>query len=337
MVDDQGWDGFQRRPDVDRAALGALLRRVLGPGLRVARTPAGVAAQVYRVQAAERVLYVRIAEEDHEDLSVDAALLEHLRAQGVRVPPVVHAEPFDQALGRSVLVTGEVAGEPLAGCRDQRAARRIAHAAGRELAVLNRVAVQGFGWVQRQPPAWPLRAGLGTYAEFVTSYLPDPWPGPLRGLFTVAELERLWALVDRERHRDLVGAALAHGDFDTTAIFQVDGDYSGLIDLGEVRGTEPLFDLGHYHLWEYQRSPLPLWEALVAGYGEVAALPADYQELVGRSATLLGLRQLARWLGPPRRLGPAHPAVTGRVTRLRQLLGHPGSSPAEPPQHRKPL
>jgi Ser/Thr protein kinase RdoA (MazF antagonist) len=328
---------MERRPDVEQQALHAMLRPVLGPELTVARTPAGLAAQVYRVQAAGRVVYARIAEGENDDLSVDAALLEHLRALGLRVPPVVHVEPFDQAVGRSVLITGEIAGEPLAGCRDQRAARRIAHAAGRELAMLNSLGVQGFGWVQRQPPAWPLRATSPTYAEFVTSYLPDPWPGPLGRLFTVAELERLWALVDRERQRDLAGARLAHGDFDTTAIFQVDGGYSGLIDFGEIRGTEPLFDLGHFHLWEHQRSPLPLWEELVAGYGEVAALPAGCQELVGRSATLLGLRQLARWLGPPRHLDPGHPAVTGRVTRLRQLLGHLGKGPAEPPQHRKPL
>ena len=120
MADQQGWNGFERRPDVDGPALAAILRRVLGPGLRVARTPAGVAAQVYRVQAAERVVYVRIAEEDHEDLSVDAALLERLRGEGLQVPPVVHVEPFDQDLGRSVLIMGEIAGEPLAQCRDQR-------------------------------------------------------------------------------------------------------------------------------------------------------------------------------------------------------------------------
>jgi hypothetical protein len=31
-------------------------------------------------------------------------------------------------------------------------------------------------------------------------------------------------------------ARLAHGDFDTTHILQVDGDCSGLIDFGEIRG-----------------------------------------------------------------------------------------------------
>jgi len=323
MVDEQGWSGFERRPDVDRAALGAILRRVLGPGLRITRTTAGVAAQVYRVQGAERVLYVRIAEEDHEDLSVDAALLEHLRAQGLHVPPVVHVEPFDQALGRSLLIMGEIPGEPLAECRDERAARRVAHAAGRELAVLNSVGVAGFGWIQRRPPVWPLRAKSPDYAEFMVAYLPDPWPGPLMALFSASELDQLWSLLTSERRRDLESAWLAHGDFDATAIFHLDGRYSGLIDFGEIRGTEPLFDLGHFLLHDHQPTPIRLVDDLLAGYGEVVALPDGHQQLVRRSAVLLGVRQLARWLGPLRRLRPDHPVATGRAARLRRLLVDP--------------
>jgi hypothetical protein len=262
MVDQQGWNGFERRPDVDGPALEAILRRVLGPGLRVARTRGGVAGQMYRVQAAGRVLYVRIAEEAHEDLSVDAALLEHLRAEGLQVPPVVHVEPFDQALGRSVLIMGEIAGEPLAQCRDERAARRVARAAGRELAVLNGVVVDGFGWVQRRAPVWPLRATARDYAEFVATYLPDPWPGPL-------------------------------------------------------------FDLGHFLLHDQKRPPIPLVEDVIAGYGEVVALPDGHQELVRRSGILLGLRQLARWLGPFRNLCADHPAAIGRAAQLRRSLVAP--------------
>jgi Ser/Thr protein kinase RdoA (MazF antagonist) len=320
MVDEQGRNGFARRPDVDRAALGAILRRVLGSGLRVTRTPSGVAAQVYRVQAPGRVLYLRIAEEDHEDLSVDAALLEHLRANGLHVPLVVHVEPFAQTLGRSVLLMGEIPGEPLARCRDEDAARRVVRAAGAELAVLNGVNVQGFGWVQRRIPAWPLRGRFPDYADFVVSYLPDRWPGPLAALFSASELDRLWELVATERRRKLAGAWLAHGDFDTTAIFQTGGQYSGLIDFGEIRGTEPLFDLGHFLLHDHEHPPAPLVNDLLAVAGEEAALPGDHEQLVRRSALLLGLRQLARWLGPLRNLRPDHPAATGRAARLRQLL-----------------
>jgi aminoglycoside phosphotransferase (APT) family kinase protein len=315
---------WERRPDVDQSALHAMLRRVLGSELTTARTPAGVSTQVYRAHAAGRVVYVRIAEEDHEDLSVDAAVLEHLRRQGLHVPQVVHAEPFDEALGRSVLIMSEIAGEPLARCRDERAARRVARAAGRELAVLNLVRVQGFGWVQRRPPVWPLRGACSAYGDFVTSYLPDPWPGPLVALFSASELDRLWSLMASEHSRDLAGGALAHGDFDTTPILQLDGHYTGLIDFGEIRGTEPLFDLGHFYLHDQEQLPTPLLDDVLAGYGEVNGLPAGHEELVRRSATLLGLRQLARWLGPFRKLRSDHPAATGRAGRLRRILDTPG-------------
>lgn len=304
VVDEQGWNGFERRPDVDGAALGAILRRVLGSGLRVTRSTAGVAAQVYRVETTERVLYVRLAEEDHEDLSIDAALLEHLRANGLHVPSVVHVAPFDQTLGCSLLIMGEIPGEPLAECRNEDAARRVARAAGAELGVLNAVTVQGYGWVQRRPPVWPLRGRLRDYADFVVAYLPDPWPWPLAALFSAPELDRLWELVASKRGREVRGAWLAHGDFDATAILHLDGRYSGLIDFGEIRGTEPLFDLGHFLLHDQEHPPARLLDDLLAGYGEVVALPDGHEQLVRRSAVLLGLRQLARWLGPFRNLRP---------------------------------
>jgi Ser/Thr protein kinase RdoA (MazF antagonist) len=172
-------------------------------------------------------------------------------------------------------------------------------------------------------PVWPLRGRFPDYADFVVSYLPDRWPGPLAALFSASELDRLWELVATERRRKLAGAWLAHGDFDTTAIFQTGGQYSGLIDFGEIRGTEPLFDLGHFLLHDHEHPPAPLVNDLLAGYGEEAALPGDHEQLVRRSAVLLGLRQLARWLGSLRNLRPDHPAATGRAARLRQLLLDP--------------
>jgi Phosphotransferase enzyme family len=215
---------------------------------------------------------------------------------------------------------GEIPGEPLARCRDEDAARRVARAAGAELGVLNAVAVQGYGWVQRRTPVWPLCGRFRDYADFVVAYLPDPWPEPLAALLSAWELDLLWELVASERRRELEGAWLAHGDFDTTAIFQADGRYSGLIDFGEIRGTEPCSTLATSSCTT--RSTLrPRW-SMISSPGTARGPPflAHHEQLVRRSALLLGLRQLARWLGPLRNLRPDHPAATGRAARLRQLL-----------------
>jgi hypothetical protein len=67
----------------------------------------------------------------------------------------------------------------------------------------------------------------------------------------------------------------------------------------------------------------PLLGGVLAGYSDVAALPDGHEELVRRSAVLLGLRQLARWLGPFRNLRPDHPAATGRAAQLRRILVGP--------------
>lgn len=41
---------------------------------------------------------------------------------------------------------------------------------------------------------------------------------------------------------------LAHGDFDTTHIYQDNGRYTGIIDFGEIRGADRWYDLGYFHM-----------------------------------------------------------------------------------------
>lgn len=105
-----------------------------------------------------------------------------------------------------------------------------------------------------------------------------------------------------------------------THIFCTRGRYTGLIDFGEIRGADPLFDLGHVLLHDRETLPVALLPAVLRGYQRVRLLPADHAEALRRSAVLSGLRQLCRWLGPPRRLALDHPAVTRRTRRLDELL-----------------
>jgi Ser/Thr protein kinase RdoA (MazF antagonist) len=310
-----------RKPDVDAAALTALLRRVFGVSVPVTcrRTADGVSTQVYRLVRGSETFYLRVAEEAGENLETDAELHRRLRGLGVNVAQVVFVEPFDAAVGRSVMVTTEVPGTSLAEVSSPAVARSVAEAAGEDLAVLNQVLVDGFGWIRRHGPGWPLHAEHRTYQPFVTSHLPAVWPGPLASLFPTSVLDAIEGMLEHERLRPPAGAWLAHGDFDVTAIFWAGGRYTGLIDFGEIRGAEPMFDLGHFHLHDRETVPVRLLPALLDGYRRVQPLPSGHDQSMRRSAVLLGLRQLCRWLGPTRGYRLDHPAVVHRATRISHL------------------
>jgi aminoglycoside phosphotransferase (APT) family kinase protein len=288
-----------RKPDVDPVALQDLIVRVFGRTTPVSaeRTPDGVSCQVYRLTRGSERFYLRIAEERHENLTIDGLILSRLRRAGVRVPRVVHVEPFDEKLDRSVLVMSEVQGVSLAHVTSADVARRVAREAGADAARLNAVEVSGFGFLDRRTPAWPPEGEFTTYAKFVESYisaLPERHD-TLGALFSKAQVDALDALVVSEQLRPMDQAQLAHGDLDLTQIYCHGGAYSGLIDFSELRGTEPQFDRGHFLLHDTETNPTPLFVDFNAGYAEVSGA-ADDAEQIYRSSVLLGLRQLCRWL-----------------------------------------
>jgi Ser/Thr protein kinase RdoA (MazF antagonist) len=299
-----------------------VLARAFGAAVPVTfeRTTAGVSALVYRVSRGTGTFYLRLAEEADENLETDALLYQRLHDLGVKVAQVLHVEAFSPEIGRSVLITTETAGRPLTEISNPAAGRAVIEAAGADLAVINRVPVDGFGWVTRRDRRWPLEAAYANYAAFAESEFPQQWPGALDSLFDVRELDVIEGLVAAERARPLTSASLAHGDFDLTPIFCADGRYTGIIDFGEIRGTEPLYDLGHFLLHARKPWPAALLPSLLRGYQQVTPLESGYEQAMLGSGILLGLRQLCRWLSPARGFTLDDPAVTRRVRRVRDLL-----------------
>lgn len=313
---------MSRKPDIDPAAITPLLRRVFGgsPPVTYERTPDGVSTQVYRLQRGPETFYLRIAETADENLETDAELHRRLRDLGVRVAEPVFVEPFDAAIDRSVMITTAVPGVSLADVTSQQTAESVVREAGVDLALINQVPVEGYGWVERRGGQWPFQGKYASYSGFVTSYLPPRWPGPLAPLFPARVLDAIETMVEHERGRSLGQGRLAHGDFDVTPIFCDRGRYTGVIDFGEIRGAEPHFDLGHFHLHDHETVPVPLLPALLDGYQQVQALPPDHEDSIHRSAVLLGLRQLCRWISPERGFPLDHPLVVSRANRITELV-----------------
>ena len=88
-------------------------------------------------------------------------------------------------------------------------------------------------------------------------------------------------------------AYLAHGDFDVTHIYQQHGQYTGIIDFGEIRGTTSWYDLGHFQLHDGETLPNMVLPYLLEGYQDVMSLPSNYEQRISFTSLLIALRMLA--------------------------------------------
>jgi Ser/Thr protein kinase RdoA (MazF antagonist) len=246
-------------------------------------------------------------------MHAEVAVHGHLRAAGVAVPEVVAMDEAPE-IGRGVMLVREIPGEPLAGV-DGIDRTAILRAAGRDLARINEVAVDGFGWIRRHEPVWPPRGQDATYAAFVSG-----------GSSSIAVVsERLGTEQERrslaqrfaEATADDPSSRLAHGDFDATHIYQRAGVYTGVIDFGEMRGTEPHYDLAFLQVQDTAGAMLG---DVIAGYAEITPLPADLAQRLRRSATVIVATQLCRWVDRDGLDSLDRPSGRWWLDRLRALL-----------------
>lgn len=289
-----------RKPDVDLRALDSLLTKVFGPrnGFRYRRTPTGASTQVYRLDRGNETFYVRIAEEHDASLGPEAELHRVLVAAGVRVPAIVHYEPYDDVLARSVMVTAEVPGHPVDATTSKRAAQEIGLAAGRDLARIHEVPVNGFGWISREHgrPDWPLRAEARTFSAYVNA---PAATAPLTAIgFSGKQAQKAEALLEEAV---FVGpsngvGSVAHGDFDISHVYEANGAYAGMIDFGEIRGTDYTFDFATLHLTADDDPPAPQIHRYVErGYAELHPLPDDHEHRLYLACVLNACHRLSTW------------------------------------------
>ena len=217
---------------------------VLGATLDVESVAEGVSTYVYRF-GRRRGFLSRVLPEEGATSAPELAAHTNLRQKGVQVPEVLYWEDRKPEVGRSVMMTTEI--------RDSHWKSEVGNelpyilrAAGRDVALLNQVPVDGSGWIRRdRPKDRTLRGEMrrnARYARWLRT-IAQYAPGPYRKLDAD---EKTAAIVRGEAPRlDARHADLAHGDLDLTHIYAQAGRYTGIIDLGG-HGTGPYYDLGHF-------------------------------------------------------------------------------------------
>ena len=212
------------------------------------------------------------------------------------------------------MVTTEIPGRSLAEHHPGDRLPDILAAAGRDLALLNTVRVDGFGWVRRdRPNATRLEAELPTLRAFALGDL-DKQLAAASVLLTDTDIQAVRDALSRREHLlDATSAMLAHGDLDAAHIFHLDGAYTGIIDLGEIRGTDPWYDLGHAALHDGETLPEPLLPGLLAGRAEITPLLPDAALRIHRWSLLIGVGRIARLVDRPR--SPYHDHLAAAVRR----------------------
>lgn len=209
--------------------------------ISVERMTEGVSTVVYRILFPHETFYLRILPEEGARFAPEVVVHTQLCSMQINVPKVIHFEHFNELLRRSVMVTTEIKGQPLSQSPtlSQEKMEEIVREAGRDLACLNTVRVEGFGWIRRDSSDLkPLQALWPTHRAFTLAY----WEGDVAYVAKrvlqhseISLLERVLSKYDSWLNGEQ--GYLAHGDFDTTHIYQNNGQYTGMIDFGEIRGA----------------------------------------------------------------------------------------------------
>lgn len=260
--------------------------------LAVSRVQEGGSTWVYRIYCDKSIFYLRVLPEENASFAPEVYVHSLLTAQKLLVPEIVYFEHYNEAFQRSVVVTTAIAGTSIMHDSSPEEAAPILRQAGYELALINQIAVDGFGWVQRSTPNTDeLRGEYTTFAEWMEPEIEQALANIAHHrIFTGAELARLrWLATQAIARFQTDSPTLAHGDFDSTHIFQLDHVYTGIIDFGEIRGANRFYDLGHFAIENAHFLP-----ALLEGYQSVTPLPLDCEAQILQASFLVAVNRSGR-------------------------------------------
>lgn len=243
-------------------------KKYLNNIIGVERVPKGTSTYVYRVTTKSGTYYMRFLP---ENASFAAEVLVHdtLYAAGVSVPRVIGFEHKNEHTGLSLMLLDEIPGNCLEDDRPQTNLQGILREAGRQLAIIHSIPVNGFGWIDRKSYD-TLKGEKASFDKYFSEYLNDDLKTLCQYPFSDTEIIQITDLMmTAQQMLNVQNAVLVHGDFDISHIFHSACKYSGIIDFGEIRGNNRLFDLATFVGFYQART---IYSYLLEGYCEITHL-----------------------------------------------------------------
>ncbi|WP_213584124.1 phosphotransferase family protein [Paenibacillus sp. J2TS4] len=255
----------------------------------------GGSTYVYRVQLEDSTFYLRILPEEDWSFGVEVQVHSLLREKGALVPEVIYFDPHHRISGMSFMIVGEIPGRNVINCGSKDIYDSILIQAGKQIAVINQVRVDGFGFVKRGREEYgvPLQGQNPSLHDYLYEFLEEDLVLLSENGFYQGDILQIKSIFDTGT--TLMGryeSCLVHGDFDDDHIFCHNGTFTGIIDFGEIQGSSPLYDLGHFKLHDGQYNQG--FRSLAMGYNEVIELSYDDHTEIDLWALWIGVRRLAR-------------------------------------------
>ncbi len=193
-------------------------------------------------------------------------------------------------IGRGVMLVCEIAGEPVARRRRDRPRRRSCARRDATWRRINALAVEGFGWIRRDEPVWPPRAVDATYEAFVDGGAAVA-RGPRRPVAAPARRAVRSKRGSAKRGPTTRPAGWRTATSTRPTSSRATAGYTGVIDLGEMRGAEPHYDLAYFLVQDRGGCDARGSDRRLCG-GD-AVRPDDLTERMRRSATVIVRRSSA--------------------------------------------
>ena len=302
-------------PDLETAK--SITEKYLDGVLRAERVVKGSSTYVYRMAAKSGTYYLRFLKEN-ASFATEVLALNALYAAGVRVPRVIGFEHKNERTGLSVMLVDEIPGICIEDDRPKTNLREILRDAGRQLARIHGIPVDGFGWIDKGSYE-KLRGEKRSFNEYFSEYLETDLQTLRRYPFSDEERMRITILMREARQTlDVRSAVLVHGDFDISHIFHSEGRYSGIIDFGEIRGNSRLFDLATFVGFYQDRAMLAF---LLEGYCETMRMTDEDLYATELMALFMILRFLGKKADAPSR-GHWYGLARKQLEQLRSAPRH---------------